>query len=191
MLGPALKLDIASHLQKHWWLFLIRGLFGLALGIFAIAYPGATLATIVLLLGAYLVADGAVTVWKAFSVLRSDQYWWTLLLEGLLSLLVGFAIFSWPGLTVLTFALMIGFWAIVSGIVAIVAAIRLREYIKGEWLYALFGVVSVVFGAIVLSSPAAGLAYMVLMISIYGFVMGVTMIVLAFRLRSLPSAATA
>lgn len=191
MLAAALKQNVASHLQKHWWVFLIRGLFGLALGVFAIAYPGATLGAIVLLLGLYLIADGAVTVWKAFSVLRSDQYWWTLLLEGLLSLAVGIAIFSWPGLTVLTLAMMVGFWAILSGITAVVAAIRLREYIKGEWLYVFFGVVSVVFGCIVLSSPAAGLAYIVLMTSFYGFVTGITMLVLAFRLRSLPSTATA
>jgi uncharacterized membrane protein HdeD (DUF308 family) len=191
LIESALKQRIASDLRSQWWLFLIRGLLGLALGMFAIAYPGATLGAIVILLGAYLIADGLVTVFKALGVFRADPHWWALLFEGLLSLAFGIAIFAWPGLTVLTLAYMVGLWAIISGFVEIVAAFRFRAYIKGEWLYILFGVVSVVFGGVVLSAPATGLVYIAVMTSIYGFVMGITMLALAFRLRSLPSTAAA
>jgi uncharacterized membrane protein HdeD (DUF308 family) len=178
---------MVSQLRSYWWLFLIRGLFGLALGVFALVYPGATLAVAVLLIGAYLIVDGVVAIWKAFSVLRSDAHWWVLLLEGILGVVVGLAIFAWPSLSALTLAYLVGYWAIITGVLAIVTAFRVRAHVPGEWLYVLFGVVSVVFGFVVLLAPATGLVYIVLMIAIYGFVIGATMIALAFRARSLPA----
>jgi len=63
----------------------------------------------------------------------------------------------------------------------------LRTHVPSEWLYVLFGVVSVVFGFVVLLAPATGLVYIVLMIAIYGFAIGATMIALALRARSLPA----
>jgi uncharacterized membrane protein HdeD (DUF308 family) len=187
MVNPALPQPIAANVRRYWWLFLIRGLFGLALGILAVIFPGATLAVAVILIGAYLIVDGIVTIAKAIQIMRSDAHWWVLLLEGILSVVVGVAIFVWPGLSILSFAFLVGYWAIFTGALAIVTAFRLRAHISGEWLYLLFGIVSVIFGFVVLLSPATGLVYIVLMISIYGFVIGFTMIALAFRARSLPA----
>ena len=104
-----------------------------------------------------------------------------------MSIVVGLAIFAWPGLSILSLAFLVGYWAIISGVLAIVTAVRLRKHVGGEWFYLLFGIVSVIFGGFVLFAPTAGLVYLVLMISIYGFVIGVTMIALAFRARSLPA----
>ncbi len=178
---------MVSQLRSYWWLFLIRGLFGLALGVLALIFPGATLAVAVLLIGAYLIVDGVVAIWKSFSIMRSDAHWWVLLLEGILGVVVGLAIFAWPGLSALTLAYLVGYWAIITGVLAIVTAFRVRAHVPGEWLYILYGVVSVIFGFIVLFAPATGLVYIVLMIAIYGFVIGATMIALAFRARSLPA----
>jgi uncharacterized membrane protein HdeD (DUF308 family) len=184
-MADVLKQGIAGGFRRYWWLFLIRGLFGLALGIYALAFPGATLAVVVILLGAYLIVDGVTAVIKAIQVVRSDTHWWVLLLEGILGIAVGLAIFVWPGFSIVSLAYLVGYWAIISGVMAIFSATRIRAHVSGEWFYMIFGIVSVIFGGFVLFAPAAGLAYIVLMISIYGFVTGVTMIALAFRARSL------
>jgi uncharacterized membrane protein HdeD (DUF308 family) len=184
---PALA--VAANARRYWWLFLIRGLFGLALGVYALLFPGATLAVAVLFIGAYLIVDGVIACAKAIQIMRSDAHWWILLLEGILGIVVGLAIFMWPALSVLTLAYLVGYWAIFSGIASIVAALRLRSHIANEWLYLFFGVISVLFGLFVLFAPAAGLVYIVLSICIYGFVIGFTMIALAFRARSLPASA--
>ena len=186
MVNPGMQ-RVAAKLHQYWWLFLIRGIFGLLLGVFALMFPGATLAVVVLLIGAYLIVDGIVTIVKALQVMRSDAHRWALLLEGILALAVGVAIFAWPGLSILSLAYLVGYWAIVSGVLAIFSGSRLRAHVGGEWLYMLFGVISVLFGVCVLVAPATGLVYIVLMTAIYGFVMGITMIVLAFRARSLPA----
>lgn len=185
MADISLKQQVAGGFRRYWWLFLIRGLFGLALGVYAIAFPGATLAVVVILLGAYLIVDGVTAVIKAFQVLRSDSQWWVLLLEGILGIAVGLAIFAWPGFSIVTLAYLVGYWAIITGVMAIFSAVRMRAHLPGEWFYLIFGIVSVVFGGFVLFAPATGLAYIVLMISIYGFVTGITMIALAFRARSI------
>ena len=187
MVDPVSSQPLAANVRRYWWLFLIRGLFGLALGVFAIIFPGATLAVAVILIGAYLIVDGIVALIKAFQIMRSDAHWWVLLLEGILSVAVGLAIFAWPGLSILSLAYLVGYWAIITGVFAIVTAFRLRAHVPGEWLYLLFAAVSIVFGCFVLFAPATGLVYIVLMISIYGFVIGFTMIALAFRARSLPA----
>jgi len=188
MVESVLKPRVASDLHRYWWLFLIRGLFGLALGVFALMYPGATLAIVVILIGAYLIVDGIVAIVKAMHIMRSDAHWWVLLLEGILGIAVGIAIFVWPGLSIVSLAYLVGYWAIITGVLALISAARLRTHVRGEWLYLIFGIVSVVFGAVVLFAPATGLVYIVLMTSIYGFVMGIAMLALAFRARSLPAA---
>ena len=187
MVERVANLGVSGNLRRYWWLFLIRGLLGIVLGFFALAFPGATLAVAVLLIGAYMVVDGVIAIVKAMQILRSDPHWWVLLLEGLLGVVVGIAIFAWPGLSILSLAYLVGYWAIISGAFTITAALRLRTHVPGEWLYLVFGIVSIVFGAFVLFAPGTGLVYIVLMISIYGFVMGITMLALAFQARRMPA----
>jgi uncharacterized membrane protein HdeD (DUF308 family) len=118
--------------------------------------------------------------------LRTDRHWWVLLLEGLLGIVVGVAIFALPGISIVSLAYLVGYWAILSGAFSIATALRLRAHVPGEWLYVLFGIVSIIFGGFVLFAPATGLVYIVLLIAIYGFIMGVTMVALAFRALRLP-----
>ena len=178
-------IPVSGNVGRYWWLFLVRGLVAIALGVFALIYPGAALAGAVLLIGAFLLVDGIVAVAKAIQILRSDARWWVLLLEGIVGIAAGVVIFMWPGISLLSLAYVVGYWAIISGAFAIASAVRLRTHVPNEWLYMLFAVISIVFGIFVLMSPSIGLVYVALMISFYGFFSGVTMIALAFKAKSL------
>jgi uncharacterized membrane protein HdeD (DUF308 family) len=177
-LGPALR--------QGWWLFLIRGVLALALGIVAIVLPGATLAALILLSGAFFIVDGFFAVVKALRTMRSDASWWLLLISGILSVVLGVMVYRWPGETLLTLGYLIGFWAILTGILEVFVAIAMRNAIRGEWLYVVFGIISIAFGAYVTLVPGLGLAYLTILIAIYGFAAGISLIVVAFRLRGLP-----
>jgi uncharacterized membrane protein HdeD (DUF308 family) len=187
MIGAALQQQVTNGMRRYWWLFLIRGILGLALGVVALMFPGATLAAIVLLIGAYLLVDGIIAVVKAIQIFRSDAQWWVLLIEGILGIVVGVAIFMWPGISVITLAYLVGYWAIISGVFTIAGAVRIRGHVANEVLYLFFGIVSIIFGVFVLYAPVAGLAYIVIATAIYGFFIGFTMIALAFKARSLPA----
>jgi len=181
--APTTQTGLEPAARRGWWMFLIRGLLALAVGIIAVIEPGATLAAIVLLLGSFFIVDGLFAAVKAFTIMRSDRSWWLLLLSGLVGIVAGVVVFAWPGLTALTLAYLIGFWAVVTGFAEIGVAVSLRRAIQGEWLYVIFGAISVVFGIFVVFAPGLGLFYLTLMIAIYGFLAGFSLIGTAFRLR--------
>src|SRR5215212_9659619 len=118
-----------------------------------------------------------------------SRNWWVLALRGLAAIvfgvLAGLVAAFWPGLTALALLYFIAAWAIVSGILEIVGAIRLRQEIEGEWALGLSGVLSVLFGVLLAAIPApAGLLSLVWLIGAYALAFGVFLLVLAFRLRS-------
>ena len=113
------------------------------------------------------------------------------MIEGILGVLAGLVAAFWPGLTALALLYFIAAWAIVTGILEIVGAIRLRQEIEGEWALGLSGVLSVLFGVLLAVIPApAGLLSLVWLIGAYALVFGVLLLVLAFRVRSAAEAHT-
>jgi uncharacterized membrane protein HdeD (DUF308 family) len=90
----------------------------------------------------------------------------------------------WPAITALALVLLIGAWAVVTGIFQIIAAVRLRRHISGEWLLALGGMLSVIFGVLVMVAPLAGALVIAIWFGAYAFVFGVILIALGFRLRA-------
>lgn len=173
-----------AALQRNWWLVTLRGAAAIVFGILTFITPGITLAVLVLLFGAYALADGLLNLVAVFRRRREEQPWWALLVEGLVSIAAGAVTFAWPGLTAVALVYLIAAWAIVTGAFELGAAIRLRKEITGEVWLALSGVLSIVFGVFVMFAPGAGALAMTLWIGAYAIVFGATLVGLGFRLRS-------
>jgi uncharacterized membrane protein HdeD (DUF308 family) len=90
----------------------------------------------------------------------------------------------WPGITAFVLVIVIASWAIVTGALELAAAVRLRKHITGEWLLALSGIASMLFGVLAIILPLAGALAIALYIGIYAFVFGVLLVTLGFKLRS-------
>ena len=174
---------LASILSRNWWLVLLRGIAAIAFGVLTWFQPGISLAALVLLFGAYSLADGILGVWTALAGRNDHESWWVLLLWGLLGIGIGILTFVEPGLTALALLFYIAIWAIATGVLEIAAAIRLRKEIKGEWWLILTGICSVLFGAIMIAQPAAGAMALLWLIATYAVVFGVLLVVLAFKVR--------
>ncbi len=179
-----------SRLASYWWLFLIRGILALALGIAMPFFPGAAILTLAILFGAYALVDGIVAIVAAIRMNHAEASWWWLLLEGVLGILVGVLTFFYPGITALWLVYLFGAWAIVTGILAIASAFRLRLAIANEILMILLGAISVVAGVVIFFVPVYGVFAIVWTISIYAILAGIFLIGLAFRLRGLQSRLT-
>jgi uncharacterized membrane protein HdeD (DUF308 family) len=174
---------MVDRLVSHWWLFLIRGLLALAFGIALLAFPLAGLFVIAILFGAYAFVDGVLALVAATRMRHAGGSWGWLLLEGVVGIVAGICAALWPGLAVLTLAVLLGAWAIVTGVLAIASAFTARLHVPGEWLWLLSGIVSVIFGIAIFWSPAFGLFALVWMVSFYAIVAGVLLIGLSLRLR--------
>lgn len=182
---------MVAALSKYWWLVALRGLAAVLFGILALVWPGLTLEVLIYLLGAYLLVDGIFSILAAFNERGQRDRWWVDLLEGLLGILVGLAIFVLPGLTAVVLVYLLAAWAVLTGILEIITAIQLREEIKGELFMILSGIASILFGVLIALFPGGGLLAVVWIIGIYAIVFGVLLIVLAFRLRGHAGAAAA
>lgn len=173
-----------TSVARSWWLFVLRGVIAILFGIAAFAWPALTLSVLVLLYGVFALADGIVAIAALFSSQRSEV-WWPQLLQGLLSIGAGLVALFWPGITALALLWVIAFWAILTGIMQITSAIRLRKVISNEWLLVLGGVLSVALGIAFILLPGAGLLSAVWVLGVYAILFGILGISFGFRLRSL------
>lgn len=172
---------IARALAAQWSTLAIRGAAALAFGILSFVWPAITLKALVLLWGVYALFDGGIAF---ISGLRTKV--WSVVLIGVLGILAGIVTFRYPGLTALILLYVIAAWAIATGLVAIYLAFSLRREITSEWVLALAGVLSVLFGVLLVVKPGAGAVSLVLIIGSYAVVFGILLLVLAFKLKGLP-----
>lgn len=173
---------MTSYLSRNWWTLALRGLAAVIFGILAFIWPGITVTILVLFFGAYVLWDGIFALIGAFRT-QSDRRW-PLVLEGLVGIAAGLVTFFWPDAATLALLFIIGAWAVITGIFEIIAAIRLREEIEGEWLMLISGVLSVLFGIALFVWPAAGVLAVTWIIASYAILFGILLIVLGFRLRT-------
>jgi len=173
-----------NSLTQNWWLIVLRGIAAVLFGIAAFVWPGMTWLVLVALFGAYALVDGVIAVVTGLSRTQDSPRWWVFLLEGLLSIGVGVIALIWPGIASLTILAMIAAWAIITGILEVVAAIRLRHEITNEWLLALGGVLSVALGILLILQPLAGSLAVIWMVGAYSLMFGVVLISLGLRLRN-------
>jgi uncharacterized membrane protein HdeD (DUF308 family) len=165
-------------------LLLIRGIASIVIGILAVAWPGITIAVLVGIFGAYAIIDGIANLFIGFSHARAGGLSWAHVAQGLVGIGAGILTFVWPGVTALALVFFIAAWAVATGVFEIVAAIRLRRVLKGEWLLALSGVLSVAFGLLVFVFPGAGAVGIAFVLGTYAVATGVILVMLAIRLRS-------
>jgi uncharacterized membrane protein HdeD (DUF308 family) len=171
-----------NALARNWWLVLLRGLCSVAFGVLAFAWPGITLVTLVLLYGGFALADGILAIAAAIMGGRPTPRWW-LAVMGLLGIAAGVVTLLWPGVTALVLLMFIAFWAITTGVMQIIGAIKLRKEIDNELFLILGGILSVVFGIVMLAQPGAGALALVLVIGGYAIVYGVLLIAFSLRLH--------
>ena len=168
---------------RSWWMLALQGIAAIAFGVLAILWPGLTLIWLVALFAAYALLQGAAAIFGSIQARNSDRGWWLFLLLGIVSVLAGaFAIIQ-PTVTMVILVLLMGANALVTGILQLVIAFRLRREIRHEWLLVANGVISIIFGALVMLFPAGGALAMVWLVSFYATLTGVLLLTLAFRAR--------
>ncbi len=174
---------MSGILTRNWRLVAVRGVLAIIFGLFALFHPAIALGALVFVFGIYACIDGIALISSALANRGAQPHWVAVLIGGIVGIIAGVIAFMEPGVTAAAFVFLIAIWAIVMGISEIVAAIRLRKEIGGEWLLALAGVLSVAFGLVLFSRPGAGALVLVIWLGVYALMFGVVLLALALRLR--------
>lgn len=173
------------NLTRNWWLLVVRGLLAILFGLIAFFWPGITWLALIVLFGIYAIMDGAFAIWSGVTKSRYSSRWWVFLLEGLVSVIAGAIVLMRPGFASLALVIVIAVWAILTGIIEMAAAIRLRREITNEWMLGFGGFVSIVLGILMILQPATGELVITLMIGAYALIFGILLVALGYRLRKL------
>lgn len=180
-------------LARNWGWVALRGALLVLLGVLALLFPGPALFSFALIFAAFCFVNGIFALVAGIrGATHKRERWGALVLSGLLGIAVGVVFAIFPILGTLTYALtmiaLVAGWAIITGVLEIVAAWRLRRAIRGEWLLMLSGALSVLLGIglyiMLWMAPAPTLLSVGWLIGIWALIGGIALIVLAFRLRS-------
>jgi len=177
-------LRVFGDLTRNWGAFVARGIAAILFGVAGFLWPGITLAALVILFAVYALVDGVFAILAAIRG-QANAPWWALVLRGLFGIAAAAVAFFWPGVTAVALVFIIAAWAIATGIVEIVTAVRLRKLVEGEWLLGLAGALSILFGILLAANPGAGAIAVLWIICAYAIVFGILLVSLGFRLRAL------
>lgn len=171
-------------ISRNWWALALRGVAAVLFGILALAMPGITLFVLVILFGAYALVDGVFALVAAVRAAEAHLRWLPLLFMGIFGIIIAAITFFYWQITALALLYVIAVWAIVTGILELMAAFELRKQLPGDFWWVLAGLASIAFGIILIVRPLNGALAVIWLIGIYAIVFGGFMIGLSLRLRS-------
>ena len=172
-----------ANLAENWWIVALRGVLAVLFGIVAFVWPGLTMLSMVYLFAGYSIVDGAMNIALAVRGARQGERWGLLLLNGILSLIAGIVAAAWPDISIVAFILVLGCWAVFTGVLMIAAAFQVKRN-HGKWWLGLGGLASIIYGVLLFISPLIGALVFTWWVGAHALVLGATLLVLAYRLRA-------
>ena len=173
---------MSAALARNWWAVALRGVAGIVFGVIALLMPATAMVSLAWLFAAYLLVDGVFAIIAAVRAAEQHERWGLLLLEGVLDLVMGGIVWLFPLGAILAFVLITAAWALITGALMLISSFRLRGTHGRLWL-ALGGVVSLVWGVLLVVAPFAGAVVLTWWLGAYAVAFGVVLLILAFRLR--------
>jgi uncharacterized membrane protein HdeD (DUF308 family) len=167
----------------NWWALALRAAAAIILGLIAFALPGATLTALVILFGVYAILDGILALVAAVRGLRTHDRWGAMLAAGIVGIAAGLIALTWPAIGALSLVYLVASWALLTGVLEIAMAVKLRRLITGEWLMIVGGVLSILLGFMFAAFPAVGATVFVWWLGAYAMVYGIVILALALRVR--------
>lgn len=181
-----MSINSLHGLRNIWGWVVARGALSVLFGVLAFVWPALSLLFLVLLFGVHALTDGVTTLVAGLRVRSADKPLWPFIVMGVLGIVTGLIAIVQPMVAAAALLTVIAVWAIVTGVLQIVAAVRLRQQIEREWMLGISGALSIVFGLFLLANPAAGALSLLWLIAGFSIAFGVLVMLLGWRLRALP-----
>jgi uncharacterized membrane protein HdeD (DUF308 family) len=160
----------------------VRGGLGIVLGLAVLLWPRVGLGGVVTLFGTYAVLDGIWAVAWAVRASRRPLEGWPVVLEGIVSVAIGVAALVSP-FEAARVVPVIAVWGLITGMLEILAAVRLPRGLAGHWFLAAGGAWSIFLAVLILSLPYAFTDEVVKAIGVYALFFGGLVSVAASEFR--------
>jgi uncharacterized membrane protein HdeD (DUF308 family) len=170
-------------LAQTWPLWEVRGVLWLLFALSAVVLGRISAAALVPALGAFGVCDGACGLLLAWRLTGVFRYWWAVLVEGSLSLIVGIVALAWPPLIAVALVYLFAAWAIATGVLALAAAAKFRSVPPSAVPLAIVGIVSIAVGIAVASDARLSFAVVAYLIAFYALITGLGLLLVGRRIR--------
>jgi uncharacterized membrane protein HdeD (DUF308 family) len=167
-----------TQVTKWRWAIGLHGLASLVFGVLILAWPELSVYALTIVFGAYTLATGISACVAAFRSRTKDERA-SLVLSGLLGIVVGIIVLAWPSISALALLYVIGAYAVLLGIVAVIGSMRLPLDGRETALMVLNGLVAIVFGIVIFAKPGAGALAVLALIAAFALVIGVSELVVA------------
>jgi uncharacterized membrane protein HdeD (DUF308 family) len=174
--------------SKRWWIFLVTGIAWVILSIVFLSFDPGTPALIGLFVGILLIAAG---INELVAIAFVDSWRWLHALLGVLFLVTGIMSLTKPLQTFGILALFLGWYLVFKGTADIIMSIVERDALHLWGLLLASGIIELAIGVWAIGYPGRSAWLLVVWIGISALMRGVTEIVFAFKLRSVPPAGPA
>ncbi|HOO77159.1 MAG TPA: DUF308 domain-containing protein [bacterium] len=172
-----------GELARNWWVLVLRGILAVILGIFALVWPGATLWVLVIIFGAFVLAEGLallISLRHLPAAARGGAA-----VQGIADILIGIVALFWPGAAVVGIAILLVVWMLVAGVTQLSNAFNMPPGMDGRGVMGFTGVVFLFFALIVIFHPLSGVVALAWLFGILALLAGISMLFLGFRLKGL------
>jgi uncharacterized membrane protein HdeD (DUF308 family) len=176
---------LLHQFSREWGLVSFRGVAAIIFGVMVFLWPDVNSIALVALWSAYALADGILALVAAVRIRDWQRPIMPLVAIAVLGIAAGLATLANPEISPLSLLISIGSWGLLTGILQILTAIRLRKEIKSEWLLVFSGEISVAFGLTLIVTLGLKTFPVAWLIGGYGIVFGAILTLLGFRLKGL------
>jgi uncharacterized membrane protein HdeD (DUF308 family) len=180
-------MEMSKELTRDSWLFILRGILAIAVGILAFVFPSPTLAALIIVFGVYAVFNGVVSVAAGLGAYARPNWW--LVAGGVAAIAIGVYAFFQPGTTAEALVVVVGVFAIVTGVAELAAAATVGSIVGHRFLLTLSGIVALAFGLLLIMSPTDGILSVLWLIGFYAIFAGVMYIAMGWSLRDVADTA--
>lgn len=183
--------DVKAGIRTLWWLFLLRGVFGVVFGVLALVNGDAAVELLAWVLGLYVILDGVVTIIASVAERKRIGSIGWYIFQGVLAVLIGIAILSFSAAFATVVGLIIIWAIIVIALVAGIVGMRLSFAARGvtqTWGWGIFAntltlIVGIVLAVLVFTNPEGLLRVLLVVIGIWSLIVGLALIIWSFVAR--------
>jgi len=176
---------------RNWWWFIVKGLLLIIAGIAIFSRPLEGYVGLSVLFSVVMLGAGLAQIFFASSNSNVLKGWGWTLASGILDVVIGIYLLSFPLVTMATLPFILGFWLLFRSFYLIGASFDLRGLGVTDWGWLLFGgILSSLLGCFVLYYPGAG-AISIIYVSGSAFVVaGIFNFYLSLKLKAMKNAVT-